>query len=193
MREEERSQSESIDIPVRPTANGVNGKTNGANGFANGVDGAAGDVIDISGISDSSAPAAPPAAAGGRGWIPSATLLEAAHPSGYTWRETEQEIEVRVPLSANASSKSAIQVELLATSIRVVILGEPLIAGELCGRLSTEESAWSLVPAEDAGEAEGGAVLLLDLMKKRATSAEEPLWGYILRAEREAATGHVGD
>ena len=34
---------------------------------------------------------------GMRQWIPSATRVEAEHPDGYSWRETDDELEVRVP------------------------------------------------------------------------------------------------
>ena len=117
----------------------------------------------------------------GRSWVPSATRLEAQHPSGYTWRETDDEIEVSIPLPPDVSSSAQVDVEIRGDFVRVSVLGTERLAGALCGRLAQEESTWSLVPAEGNGK----ALLQLDLMKR--TSGE--IWGYILAHERAAASG----
>ena len=75
--------------------------------------------------------------------------------------------------------------DIQSTSIRVACLGEELMAGETCGKLRVDESTWSFVPAE---EAEGGTPeLQLDLVKKATRKGDEPVWGYVLLAERAAA------
>ena len=60
----------------------------------------------------------------------------------------------------------------------------------IVGRLDVEESSWSY---EAADETDGETpVLQLDLMKKVRASEQEPLWGYILEAERTAASQQRG-
>ena len=138
------------------------------------------------------APAAPAPAAAGRGWVPSATRVEASHPAGHSWRETDGEIEVRVPLPLEAASAKDISVEIGTRSLRVVVLGEECapLSGRLTGRLAVEESSWSYLPAGEEGDA---PVLQLDLMKKVRASEHEPLWGYVLESERASASGQRVD
>ena len=123
------------------------------------------------------------AAPAGRGWVPSATRLSAEHPSGYSWRETDGEIEVDVPLRPGAKS-SDVSVSISRREIRVCVDGEPLLDGEVCGALSEEDSSWSFEPSDGEGTV---PTLQLDLAKRTARAADEPLWGYVLVADREAA------
>ena len=89
-------------------------------------------------------------------------------------------------MEAAAASAGALSVAIEPTSLRVAVQGSEVISGELCGRLLAEDSSWSL---ERDGDDGAGATLQLDLLKSRPTAKEEPLWGYLLRAERdEAAT-----
>lgn len=139
---------------------------------------------------NSASPAAgtPSSTGQGRGWVPSATRVEASHPDGHSWRETDAEIELRVPLPPEATSAKSVSVEIGARTLSVSVLGKQLaaVSGRLVGRLDVEESSWSY---EAADETDGETpVLQLDLMKKVRASEQEPLWGYILEAERTAAS-----
>jgi hypothetical protein len=131
-----------------------------------------------------SAPAGPPKPhPQGRGWIPSATRVEAQHPDGYSWRETDDEIELSIPLPAEARGKQDLSVELQPDAIRIAVLGEEVLSGALCGRIHAEESSWTIDTADGA---DGGLVLQVDLFKKRL-SGEPELWGYVLESQRGAA------
>jgi hypothetical protein len=123
----------------------------------------------------------------GRGWIPPKRRVEVQHAKGYSWHETDDEIEVRIPLVGAAARASAASVTMGASTLRVSVLGDDLVAGELCGQLLVQESSWNF--EQDGDEA---GVLHLDLMKRRATPNDEPLWGYLLSADRDAAVGFDG-
>lgn len=140
---------------------------------AKGAHTAAGDGLD--------GPVAPGAGAR-RGWTPSATRLEVEHPGGYSWRETDAELEVRIPLPRGVTT-AEVSVQIDARAILVRVRGEDVLAGALCGRLNQEESIWSVLPAVTDDEP---MVLQLDLMK-HAVGEDAPLWGYILAEERDAA------
>ena len=120
---------------------------------------------------------------GMRQWIPSATRVEAEHPDGYSWRETDDELEVRVPLPFGAT-KLSLSVEIQSTAIRVAVDGVPKIEGALNGRLVPDECSWTIAPSSRLDEP---PMLQLDLMKK--PTADKALWGYILASERAAAYG----
>ena len=117
-----------------------------------------------------------------RTWIPSRREVEVEHASGYTWRETDNEFEVRIPLASESTGTADVAVEIGQKKINVVVLGEAVISGPLCDRLNADESTWSL-ERED-----GEAVLQLDLMKMRPSVGDAPLWGYLLADERDAAS-----
>ena len=120
---------------------------------------------------------------GMRQWIPSATRVEAEHPDGYSWRETDDELEVRVPLPFGVT-KQSLSVEIQVTTIRVAVDGVPKIEGALNGRLLPDECSWTIAPSSRLDEP---PMLQLDLMKK--PTADKALWGYILASERAAAYG----
>jgi hypothetical protein len=128
----------------------------------------------------------PPPLPGQRTWVPSATRIEAEHADGYTWRETDHEIELRIPLPPEASGPSDVEVEIRASSICVRVLGAEVMAGELVGKTVADESTWSYVRPdnEESGER---AVLQVDLMKKTPSVGDASLWGYILASERDEA------
>jgi hypothetical protein len=118
-----------------------------------------------------------------RQWVPSATRVEAEHPDGYSWRETDDELEVRVPLPFGVT-KQSLSVEIQVTTIRVAVDGVPKIEGALNGRLLPDECSWTIAPSSRLDEP---PMLQLDLMKK--PTADKALWGYILASERAAAYG----
>jgi len=125
----------------------------------------------------------PTAAQGGRGWIPPKRQLEVQSAAGYSWRETDDEIEVRLPLPSATTTSADLAVSIESRALSVSICGEVALSGELCGRLLVDESSWSLERTDDAD----AGVLQLDLVKHETTSREEPLWGYLLEADRVGA------
>ena len=162
--------------------NGMNGaKSPSASSSSNG----AAQPPAVNGVSASSngeEDGPPTAAQGGRGWIPQKRSVEVESAKGYSWRETDEEIEVRIPLPSADTTRADLAVSIGSASLRVAVLGEEVLSGELCGKLLVDESSWSLEREDDAD----AGVLQLDLMKKEPTSRDEPLWGYLLKADREA-------
>ena len=65
-----------------------------------------------------------------RTWIPSATRVEVEHPDGYGWRETDDEIEMRIPLP-DGTAKSDLSIDIQSSFLRVAISGVPKIEGRL--------------------------------------------------------------
>ena len=135
---------------------------------------------------------APPSrASGGRGWFPSATRVEVEHASGYALRETDEEVEVRIPLPPTVTSAAVVDVVFSAEAIHVAVAGDVILSGATTARLRKEDCAWTFMPADDHQDAGSGAqpVLQLDLMKRIPSSDDEPLWGYVLKEEKAGNSG----
>ena len=98
---------------------------------------------------------------------------------GYSMRETETEVEVRVQLPAGTRAKD-VKVSIGSTTLRVSVAGGELMDGALCGALLVDDSSWCL--DHEAGE-DGAPVLQLDLLKKQRTAADAPLWGRLFAAK----------
>ena len=134
--------------------------------------------------------------------MPAKRNLEVESAAGYSWRETDDEIEVRIPLPPDASAHE-VDVEITATRLHVAVRGAAVLSGALCGALLASESSWSLEHTDDDesaaggaatdGAAAGGVLLQLDLMKKVASASDEPLWGYLLADERDENRGYEAD
>jgi FK506-binding protein 1 len=114
-----------------------------------------------------------------RTWVPSATRLTAEHPSGYTWKETDTEMEVRIPIPSEISSGD-VDVDISSDRLHVAFGDQERLAGALCGRVIQSDCSWTIEDGDD------GQVLQIDLMK-RVSGGD--LWGYILARERAAAMG----
>jgi len=130
-----------------------------------------------------------PSAPRGRHWVPDATRLTMEHHDGYTWRETDPEIELSIPMPASATGPADFSVEIGVRSIRVSVLGKNLIDGEMVGELLKDESSWTFSPSEPGKP----GMLQIDLMKKVPASKDVPLWGYLIRNEKEAVSVDAGE
>ena len=98
--------------------------------------------------------------------------------SGYTWEESEEEVEVRLPLPAG-STKQDVRCEIGAASLELSVGGgAPLLSGKLCGRVFPDGSAWCFEQDEDAGP-----LLTLTLAKR---APDNRLWGYVMLADLES-------
>ncbi|XP_055842422.1 nuclear migration protein nudC [Episyrphus balteatus] len=64
----------------------------------------------------------------------------------YSWTQTLQEVEVKIPFKINFSLKSRdVQVVIAKKSLKVGLKGqEPIISGELCSEVKLEDSVWVL-------------------------------------------------
>lgn len=63
----------------------------------------------------------------------------------YIWSQTLQEAEVRVPLLTTNVKSKMMDVHLTQTGLRVGLKGkEPLVQGELFGRIKVEDSMWTI-------------------------------------------------
>lgn len=116
--------------------------------------------------------------------------------------------QVRIPLPFG-TTKADVDVQIEAAFLRVAVTGKPQMGGALstssparlqhpappniderfdslapAGRLITEDCSWSFSPP---GHDDEQPQLQLDLMKRKVPDGE--LWGYILAAERDAASG----
>ena len=145
-------------------------------------DGVAGLVMELDVAQNKQHDAAAAAAAapppGQRGWVPRVREVEGTSAAGYTWRETETEIEVCVPLPCGTVARD-LTVSIGATTLRVSVAGDERLGGVLNGALLAADSSWCL-ESDDEDEA---PVLQLDLLKKERTAAGAPLWGSLFAGE----------
>ena len=113
-----------------------------------------------------------------RGWLPSRLMLEGTHVAGYTWRETDAEVEVYFPLPAGAT-KPLVDCAIAPRRVSIRLDGSPLplLEGELVGQVDLDGSAWIFEQTE-AGEPQ----LTLTLAKRAPD-----MWGYVLASDREDA------
>lgn len=125
------------------------------------------------------AAAAAAAPSGQRGWVPRTREVEAESAAGYSWRETEAEIEVRVPLPRDVAARD-LAVDIGARHLRVSVAGDERMGGALRGALLVDDSSWCLEREEDEPP-----VLQLDLLKKERTASDEPLWGRLFDEDDE--------
>jgi len=127
----------------------------------------------LPGSGDASRPAAPPA------WKPSYLELQGQHSSGYNWRETDEEMEVSLPLPVGVA-KADIACEIMQSQIRLRIQKDPaLLDGSLVGSVDVDGSAWSF---EHGGSLSEPDCLVISLAKR-----DRGLWGYVLAADRARA------
>ena len=131
----------------------------------------------------SSSPSPPPPVAM-RGWVPERTRIEGQHVNGYSWREDDDEMEVRVPLPAG-TRKGAVRCEIGPATLLLAV-GEqpPLLCGQLVGGVWVDGSAWSFESEEEEADPEGGGEgpTLTILLAKRPPHNQ--LWGYVMMEDR---------
>ncbi|EOD34123.1 hypothetical protein EMIHUDRAFT_111349 [Emiliania huxleyi CCMP1516] len=139
-------------------------------------------------VAPPAAAAAPPAAAGRSAWVDEGRQIEGRHVSGYSWVETEGEIEISCPLPAGgraADVRCEMESRRLAAWCGSV---QTLLDGPLSGRIDVEGSGWSVEGG--GGEAGEAPPMLLISLRKHAPGGR--LWGYPLYeaelVEGEAAT-----
>lgn len=113
-------------------------------------------------------------------WIAQRARIEGRHVSGYTWQETDEDMEVTCPLPPG-TTKEQIQCEIRARSLVVGLQGQPpMLQGALCGRVQVDGSAWSI---EMPKSTDGGPLLQVELLK---CAPDDRLWGYVLDEDRTA-------
>ena len=94
-------------------------------------------VIDVEGAAQASPDGAgrggeAPQVRGQRSWIPSKRNLHVQSAAGYSWRETDDEIEVRIPLDEEIAA-SDVAIAIQPRSLHVVVAGREVLGGVLCG------------------------------------------------------------
>lgn len=94
-------------------------------------------------------------------------MPEEEDPSGYSWNQNGEEIQVSFKLSEKATKKD-IKVAFKASSIEVLAHGEKLLDGNLDGKVEVDECTWCL--------AQGGSELQVMLTKK-----DEAKWKTLLK------------
>ena len=140
----------------------------------------AGSPIDVSATTTEENGAAPGAAPAESLWIAQRARIEGRHVSGYTWQETDEDMEISCPLPPG-TTKGQVQCQIRPRSLSVGLEGQmPLLEGALCGRVEMEGCAWSI---ETPTSEDVGPILQVLLLK---CAPDDQLWGYVLAADRVA-------
>jgi len=106
-------------------------------------------------------------------WVPSRIEICGEHASGYSWRETDDEMEATFELPMDAC-KADVSCTITSSGVQLLFRGATLLDGELAGRADPEGSAWAWE------EAESDLPQLVLTVGKR----EQGLWGYLMLLDR---------
>jgi CS domain len=90
---------------------------------------------------------------------------------GYSWTQTEGEIEVVVPLPADATSKQ-VKVAFRPLVLEVLYLAEPHVNLPLFERVDVDACTWTLDRSDNGGDNADNATKLVITMEK----VEEAFW-----------------
>lgn len=113
-----------------------------------------GNLSSMSSLTNSIAPAAVKVGPDGAG-----NAADMQESDVYQWRQADDEVEITAPLPDGVGKKE-LSVQFKAKSIKVVLKGEVLFAGDLAGPVEPDESTWTL------GNDAGVQILQITLMKR---------------------------
>ncbi|XP_066973332.1 nudC domain-containing protein 3-like isoform X1 [Macrobrachium rosenbergii] len=107
----------------------------------------------------------------------------------YSWTQTIEDVEMRVPVSPSIKKGKQVKVQIEANTVEVSLqeksMWRTVVSGKLAHNIRAEESVWSLVPGEH---------VLISLEKKeerwwdRLLSGEDPIDMQKIDAERDFST-----
>eukprot|EP00965_Chrysotila_dentata_P232233 6198840-Pleurochrysis_carterae.AAC.1 len=104
-------------------------------------------------------------------WLTERRRISGEHVRGYTWDDYEDEVEVHVPLPADATSGS-VDVRIGSRTLLVALNGFPLIDGKTVGRVDVDASGWSI----DRYSSDGVSLELT----LRKSAADSQMWGHVI-------------